>query len=91
MFFVPVMWPGYEMACLTPSGRAAIGVTHEKLGRLLGRAGSEWRTLYEWPVEHLSHTAVLTHLGEHAEPDTPEGLVSLVTALHESRPPRRGR
>lgn len=84
MFFVPVMWAGYDVACLTPSGRAAIGVTHEKVGRLFARAGTEWRILHEWPVDRLSYTEIMTYLGEHPEPETPEGIVTLVTALENS-------
>ncbi len=86
MFFVPVMWAGYEVACMTPSGRAAIGVTHDKIGRLFARDGTEWRVLHEWPVERLSHTEIMTHLGEHTEPSAPEDLVTVITALEQSRP-----
>jgi hypothetical protein len=84
MFFVPVMWAGYEVACMTPSGRAAIGVTHDKIGRLFGRAGTEWRILCEWPTARLSHTDVMTYLGEQPEPDAPEGIVTLIAALLQS-------
>jgi hypothetical protein len=91
MFFVPVMWAGYEAACMTPSGRAALGVTHEKTVRLLARSGAEWRVLREWPVDHLSHTEIMTNLGEHAEPDTPEGMLTLITAFEQSRPRPAGR
>jgi hypothetical protein len=81
MVFVPVMWPGYELACLTPSGRAAIGVTHGKAVRILARSGRDWRVLREWPVERLSHTDVLTHLGQHPEPETAEDILGLLPPL----------
>jgi hypothetical protein len=87
MVFVPVMWPGYEMACLTQSGRAALGVTHEKQVRLLARVpgAREWKVLGEWPVERLSHTDIMTHLGNHPEPGTPEGLLALIAPLETPR------
>jgi hypothetical protein len=85
MFFVPVMWTGYEVACLTPSGRAAIGVTDEKVGRLLAHTGGDWRILYEWPVARLSHTEVLTHLGDRPEPPTPQDILLVIKALDETR------
>jgi hypothetical protein len=91
MFFVPVMWAGYEAACMTPSGRAALGVTHEKMIRLLGRSGAEWRVLREWPVDRLSHTEIMTYLGEHAEPDTAEGILTLIVALEQSQARPAGR
>lgn len=84
MFFVPIMWTGYEMACLTPSGQAAIGVTADtKLVRILGRApdGTQWKVLREWPQGQLSHTDIIVHLGGHPEPDTAEGLLALLAPL----------
>ena len=83
MVFVPVMWAGYEMACLTQSGRTALGVTHDKQVRLLARApgGREWQVLAEWPVDRLSHTDIMVHLGQHPEPATPRELLDLIRAL----------
>jgi hypothetical protein len=87
MVFVPVMWPGYDMACLTQSGRAALGVTHEKQVRLLARVPGtgEWKVLGEWPLDRLSHTDIMTHLGSHPEPGTPEGLLALIAPLETPR------
>ncbi len=87
MVFVPVMWPGYEMACLTQSGRAALGVTHGKQVRLLARepGAREWTVLREWPVERLSHTDIIAHLGNHPEPHTPEALLALIAPLETER------
>ncbi len=83
MVFVPVSWPDYEMACLTQRGHAAIGVTHAKRLRLLARDATTrvWRVLEEWPLDRLSHTDALVHLGAHPEPETAEEVLELLRAL----------
>ena len=86
MFFVPVSWPDYEFACLTPSGQAAVGVTVSKKVRLLARQsdGQPWRVMHEWAIDRLSHTEIMIHLGGYSEPGSPDDILTLVMALEAS-------
>ena len=78
MYFVTSKRPGYALFSLTPSERAAIGVTDDqKRVHLLERIGSEWRVYRDWPVEEHSHTELMTRLGRVAEPASVEELVRL--------------
>ena len=71
MYFVTSKRPGYALFALTPSERAAIGVTEDQRRvHLLERAGAEWRVFREWPVETHSHTELMTRLALVEEPAT---------------------
>jgi hypothetical protein len=80
VYFVTTKRPGYTLFCLTPSERAAIGVTDDqKRVHLLERAGAEWRIHRDWPVEEQSHTAFMSRLALVDEPATIDELLRLGT------------
>jgi hypothetical protein len=79
MYFVTSKRPGYVLFCMTPSGRAAIGLSEEQLVRLFERApNGDWTVLREWASADLSHTDLLLVLGEHDEPPAARDLLALV-------------
>ncbi|MEB2284150.1 MAG: hypothetical protein OZ922_05675 [Myxococcales bacterium] len=81
MHFVTSKRAGYVLFCMTPSGRAAIGLTEDRLVHLFERTDDgSWRILREWPSETLSHTDLLLELGEHEEPEDPRRLLQFVPA-----------
>ena len=78
MYFVTSKRPGYALFSMTPSERAAIGVTEDqKRVHLLEHAGAEWRVVHDWPVEEHSHTELMTRLGRVDEPASVAELVRL--------------
>ena len=79
MYFVTSKRAGYVLFCMTPSGRAAIGLSEDRRVHLFARTtDGEWQTLQEWETGTLSHTDLMLALGEHDEPDDPRGLLELV-------------
>ena len=79
MYFVTSKKAGYVLFCMTPSGRAAIGLTEGQRVHLFERVGGgEWLTLREWDAAVLSHTDVMIALGEHVEPEDPRQLLDLL-------------
>jgi hypothetical protein len=78
MYFVTSKRAGYALFCMTPSERAAIGVTEDQRRvQVLGRDGAEWQVRKDWPVEEHSHTELMTRLALVDEPATVEELVRL--------------
>ena len=79
MYFVTSKRPGYALFSMTPSERAAIGVTDDqKRVHVLERTASGWRVHSDWPVEQHSHTELMTRLALVVdEPATIEELVHL--------------
>ena len=78
MYFVTTKRPGYALFCMTPSERAAIGVTDDQRRvHLLAREGGGWQVRHDWPVEEHSHTELMTRLGAVDEPPPVEELVRL--------------
>jgi len=78
VYFVTTKRPGYALFCMTPSERAAIGVTDDQQRvHLLARTATGWDVRYDWPVGNHSHTELLTRLGPLEEPETIEELVRL--------------
>lgn len=81
MHFVTSKRAGYVLFCLTPSGRAAIGLTEDRRVHLLERVDDgSWRSLREWQPGSLSHTDLMLELGDHEEPEDPRRLLDLVPA-----------
>lgn len=74
MYFVTTKNPDYVLFCMTPSERAAVGLTEGGVVRLLVRDGAGWQVAREWPVDELSHTEFMVSLGAVAEPDDPADL-----------------
>ena len=80
MYFVTSKRAGYALFAMTPSERAAIGVTDDqKRVRVLERVGGDWRVYKDWPVEEHSHTELMTRLALLEEPPTSAELVRLAT------------
>jgi hypothetical protein len=78
MYFVTTKRAGYALFCMTPSERAAFGVTDDqKRVHLLARDGQQWRVRQDWPVEEHSHTDILVRLGSVDEPATVDELARL--------------
>jgi hypothetical protein len=78
VYFVTSKRPGYALFSLTPSERAAIGVTDDqKRVHVLERTGAGWRVHSDWPIEQHSHTELMTRLALVEEPATIEELVRL--------------
>jgi len=79
MYFVTSKKAGYVLFCMTPSGRAAVGLTEGQKVHLFERArGGDWTVLREWNASERSHTDILIALGDHAEPDDPKRLLDLL-------------
>jgi hypothetical protein len=79
MHFVTSKRAGYLLFCMTPSGRAAIGLTETRDVHLLRRApDGGWNELRSWSGGTVSHTDLMLTLGEHDEPDDPARLLDLV-------------
>lgn len=79
MYFVTSKKPGYVLFCMTPSGRAAIGLAEQQRLHLLERkSDGEWQILKEWPLDTLSHTDLLLALRNHDEPENPRHILNLV-------------
>jgi hypothetical protein len=79
MHFVTSKRAGYVLFCMTPSGRAAIGLTEGQQVHLFERspAGS-WQPLREWEAGTMSHTDLMLTLGNHEEPADPKNLLGLI-------------
>jgi len=79
MHFVTSKLAGYVLFCLTPSGRAAIGLTEGRQVHLFQRsADGAWQSLRVWQADTISHTDLMLALGNHDEPDDPKRLLDLV-------------
>jgi hypothetical protein len=79
MYFVTSKRAGYVLFCMTPSGRAAIGLGEDRSVQLFARTpNGEWQTIQQWPTGTLSHTDLMLALGEHDEPEDPRRLLDLV-------------
>ena len=80
MYFVTVKRPGYVLFCLTPSERAAIGLTDDQRRvHVLERRGTEWTVHREWPIAEHSHTDLMQRLATVDEPATIDALVRIAT------------
>ena len=82
MYFVTSKQAGYVLFCMTPSGRAAIGLTESRQVHLFQRSpNGAWQTLREWDSGTMSHTDLMLALGDHEEPDDPRHLLDLIPKL----------
>jgi len=78
VYFVTSKRKGYALFSMTPSERAAIGLTEDqKRVQVLERAAGEWQVHREWAIEEHSHTELMIRLGSVEEPATVEELVRL--------------
>lgn len=80
MYFVASKRAGYVLFCMTPSGRAAIGLTEGRQVHLFTRGpDGAWQTLREWEAGTMSHTDLILTLGDHDEPEDPARLLELIS------------
>lgn len=81
MYFVTTKHPNYVLFCMTPSERAAIGLTEKGVVHLLVHgAAHTWDTVREWSVDECSHTDFMTSLGKVEEPADPRELLQYLPA-----------
>jgi hypothetical protein len=86
MYFVTTKREGYVLFCLTPSERAALGLTEKRLVHLLVRQGStDWVVLCEWEASEFSHTDFLAALHRVEEPADPKRLLDFLPARLRQR------
>jgi len=80
MYFVTISRPGYILFCMTPSERAAVGLTDNRIVHLLVRASptEPWRVLHEWSAEDCSHTDFMVALRDVSEPADPQQLLGFL-------------
>lgn len=79
MYFVTSKRAGYVLFCMTPSGRAAIGLTESRQVHMFQRSpDGAWLTSREWEAGTMSHTDLMLALGDHDEPDDPTRLLDLI-------------
>jgi hypothetical protein len=79
VYFVTTKRAGYALFCMTPSERAAIGVTDDQQRvHLLERIGNTWQVRHDWPMSERSHTEIMVRLGTVDEPATVDALVGLI-------------
>ena len=82
MYFVTTRRPGYVLFCMTPSERAAVGLTDDQIVHLLVRdsADEQWRVLHQWNTEDYSHTDFMVALRDVSEPEDPQQLLEFLPA-----------
>ena len=80
MYFVTTKRAGYVLFCLTPSERAALGLTEKGVVQILVRAPStdDWSVLREWNAAEYSHTDFLAAVHHRDEPSDPRQLLALL-------------
>jgi hypothetical protein len=82
MYFVTTSRPGYVLFCMTPSERAALGLTDDQIVHLLVRASGDeqWRVLHQWSTKDYSHTDFMVALRDVSEPVDPQQLLEFLPA-----------
>jgi hypothetical protein len=82
MYFVTTNRAGYVMFSMTPSERAAVGLTDQQVVHLLTRATreAEWTVLRSWKVSDLAHTDFMVSLHGVPEPADPAQLAARLPA-----------
>ena len=80
MYFVTTNRPGYILFSMTPSERAAVGLTDKQTVHVLVRAApaGSWAVVAEWSVNEFSHTELMAALHRAQEPAQPLGLLDFV-------------
>ena len=82
MYFVTTNRTGYVMFSMTPSERAAVGLTENRTVHLLTRATrtAEWVVLRAWKASDFAHTDFMATLHGVPEPADPAQLATLLPA-----------
>jgi hypothetical protein len=81
MYFVTTKHPAYVLFAMTPSERAAVGLTDKQVVHLLVRTtDGEWQIRHHWDASRYSHTDFMAALHHRDEPADPERLLDLLPA-----------
>lgn len=80
MFFVTTKHPDYVLFAMTPSERAAIGVTEKQEVHLLCRASltAGWQVFAKWNGQDFSHTDFMVAWHYREEPSELAELLSVL-------------
>ncbi|MCX8073507.1 MAG: hypothetical protein N3C12_13825 [Candidatus Binatia bacterium] len=80
MFFVTTKHPDYVLFAMTPSERAAIGVTEKQEVHLLSRAAARtpWQVFAKWDGRQFSHTDFMVAWHHREEPQDPRDLLAVL-------------
>jgi hypothetical protein len=86
MYFVTVGRPGYVLFSMTPSEKAAIGLTEKNDVHLLQATGKDqWEILAQWKGSEFSHTDFMSAMHEREEPSEPRQLLDIVPEAVRAR------
>jgi len=88
MYFVTTKHPDYVLFCMTPSERAAIGLTEKNMVHLLTRQRGDagWKVFCEWSGAAFSHTDLMTSLTLVQEPDDASELTRFLPSALRTKP-----
>lgn len=79
MFFVTTKHPTYVLFSMTPSERAAVGLTEQQEVHLLVReSGGSWRVFAKWDSAVFSHTDFMVAWHYRDEPEDPQDLLRVL-------------
>jgi hypothetical protein len=80
MFFVTTKHPDYVLFAMTPSERAAVGVTEKHEVHLLCREAltAKWQVFAKWSAQDFSHTDFMVAWHYREEPSEPTELLSVL-------------
>jgi len=80
MYFVTTNRAGYVMFSMTPSERAAVGLTDQHVVHLLTRVtrSAEWTVVRAWKASDFAHTDFMAALHHVPEPSDPAELTALL-------------
>lgn len=82
MYFVTMNRRGYVLFSMTPSERAAVGITEAHMVQLLVRAAGsdDWTVLHQWKMSDYSATEFMAALHDAVEPADPRELLARLPA-----------
>ena len=81
MYFVTTKHPAYVLFAMTPSERAAVGLTEAQAVHFLVRASDgAWSVRREWGAKQFSHTDFMLAMRDRQEPAEPERLLEVLPA-----------
>ncbi|MBI3786251.1 MAG: hypothetical protein HY270_22920 [Deltaproteobacteria bacterium] len=86
MYFVTTKLDGYILFAMTPSERAAIGLTEKQDVHILARPSDDasWQVIARWSAADFSHTDFMSAWHNRSEPSEAAGLlVVLPPALRQ--------
>ena len=86
MYFVTTNRAGYVLFSMTPSERAAVGLTEQHVVHLLTRATrtAQWTVVRAWKATDFAHTDFMAAL--HGVPE-PANVTELTALLPANLPP----